>query len=168
MLPPVGKVNNIGQDALRTRFGRGVDLEAVHEFGEIAFKKVGLGVQRDGRVAVSELLLDGFDVGAGGSHQGRAGVAEVVGCDVCEVLASSRAGRVPNSPPGVCVAEWPTQRSGEDEGFWIVLHYPEMRGEHLGDEGGKVHGACLMRLGGSEHEPPGDLGCRFGDLDLAA
>ncbi len=46
-----------------------MDLEAVHNLGEITLKKVGVSVQRHGRVAVSELLLDGFDVGTAESKR---------------------------------------------------------------------------------------------------
>ena len=56
------KVDDSAQDALRTRFGRGMGIQAVHNLGEITFKKVRVGVQRNGRVAVAELLLDGFHI----------------------------------------------------------------------------------------------------------
>jgi hypothetical protein len=38
----VDKVDDIAQDALRTRFGREVGVEAVHHLVEIALERVGV------------------------------------------------------------------------------------------------------------------------------
>jgi hypothetical protein len=37
-----------------------VRLQTVHDLVEVALEKVGVGVQRDDRAAMPELLLDGF------------------------------------------------------------------------------------------------------------
>jgi hypothetical protein len=60
---PRREVDDLSQDALRTRFGRGSDLKTLHHV-EIALKWMRVCVKSHRGIPVSKLLLDRFDVGA--------------------------------------------------------------------------------------------------------
>ena len=102
------QVDDIAQDALRTRSRGGVGIQTIHHLREITFEKVCVRVQGDGRVAMAELLLDCFHIRTCCSHQRGACMPQVVRCDRSEILVGLFASTIPDGSSHVRVPEWPS------------------------------------------------------------
>ena len=117
---------------------------------------------------MSELLLDRFHIGTGGTHQRCACVTKVVGSDVSKVFSSSAASWIPNCSSKVRVAQRTALRFGEYQCLWIVGYVFEVAAQYLRHEWWQVDRSRLIGFRGTEGEPPRDVCQCFTDVEPAA